>query len=95
MGYLGQVSRAGDRDFQARLGQAIRRAARDIAAEDPATANHAARKALAGRVLLGQVGVEAWALATVTDNATFGTSTDTAIFTRVAAIWNAMSISGV
>ena len=95
MSYLLQVSLAGDRDFQTRLGQAVRKAALDVAAEDPATVNHAARKALAGRVLLGQVGIDAWALAAVTDDTTLGTSTDAAISIRVASIWDAMSITGV
>ena len=94
MSYLEQVSRAGDRDFQARLGQAVRKAALDIAAEDPNTANHAARKALSGRVLSGQVGVEAWALAVLADDTTSALSADTVIFNRVASIWNAMSNTG-
>jgi hypothetical protein len=91
MSYLGQQADWRDADFQYRIGQAARKTALDIAAEDAGTAGHAARTAYGHSVLLGGVSEELLARAVVCDDTTTKAATDAALVTRLAAIWNALA----
>jgi hypothetical protein len=84
----------GQQEFRLRVALACVEAAVDIAAEDPGTAGHTQRKALADVVLANPIEGSARFVFTVASNDTIsaaGSATDGDIAFAVASTWNALA----
>jgi hypothetical protein len=88
------VALIGDQQFRLRVALGCVEAAVDICAEDPQTAGHALRKALAQEVLAAPlVGGQRFIFAVATNDtvSTNGAATDSEISFVVASTWNALA----
>ena len=93
--YAEQATLAADAVFQSRVQVAMEGAAIAIVNEDPGTANHASRAALASRVLSDPMNWRVRFAPAVTADVTItAAASDAAIFTRVSAVWNAFGAGG-
>jgi hypothetical protein len=89
-GLLARFTAATDATFQQRTTEAVVEAAVAIYNEGPGVAGHQARAQLAQQVLRGSTYSQQFALALVTQGLDT-TSTDAAISTGVASVWNALA----
>jgi hypothetical protein len=84
----------GQQDFRLRVALGCVEAAVDICAEDPQTAGHAQRKALAQEVLAAPiVGAQRFVFTVATNDSisAAGTATDNDIAFVIASNWNALA----
>lgn len=91
LGYLDTAANSQALRAQVRL--ALATTALTVIGEDPATANHAARLALATAVIryVSDDQLAAWCRAVVSDAVTIPGAPDTTVLSRVAALWNAFA----
>lgn len=88
------VALIGDQQFRLRVSLAAVEAAVDISSEDPQTAGHTERKALALKVLESPVSGSVnfvFAVATNDTISAAGSATDGDIAFSVASVWNALA----
>lgn len=95
--YADQATLAGDQTFMARVKiAAFQYALNNVSVEDPATPLHAERVALANKIIQNPDALaRQLALGVVADLTFTQASTDGAIFSRVAFIWNAYATAGL
>ena len=95
MSFTAQLGVAQNGDFIRRVQMAVIKAAIDIQAENPATANHAQRSALAYRVLHEpEAYAPKFAMAVATNPVIVAASADADIQLAVNSMWDAFAVGG-
>lgn len=96
MGLLEQYAETQNPDFIKKVQIAMVKTASNVYSESAAVANHVDRARFATKVIANPVGyAERCAPTIVADGATTNASTDTAIETRISALWDAFSEAGL